>query len=81
MRVEDLETLEKLVVPLFGQIEKKKVTLPTWSRLIYKKEQLATKTVVVPLIDLKLLSIDFQIPDQKQFYKSMVTLLQILQTV
>lgn len=81
MYIEDLDTLEQLVIPLFGQIEKKNVNMPMWTGPIYKKEQLATKTVIVPLMDLKVLSIDFPIPDQKKYYKSMVTIMKIIITI
>lgn len=73
--VEDLNTLEELVVSLFGDIQKKNVDMPYWLDPIYKEEQLATKTVVVPVKDIRALSISFLIPDQIKFYKSKVKLL------
>lgn len=81
MCVENLETLEKLIVPLFGKIEQKIVNFPKCPEQVYKKEQLGVKTFIVPLVDMQFLSIEFSIPDQKIFYKSMVMLLQIIQTV
>ncbi|XP_025191537.1 insulin-degrading enzyme-like [Melanaphis sacchari] len=68
---EDLNTLEELAVSLFGDIEKKNVEKPYWNDPIYKEEQLATKTVVVPVKDIRMLSVHFLIPDQSKYYKSM----------
>lgn len=70
--VEDLNTLEKLVVSLFGNIEKKNIDMPIWNDPIYKEEQLATKTIVVPVKDIRILSVNFPIPDQSKYYESMV---------
>lgn len=67
--------MEKLAVSLFGDIEKKNVNMPYWSDPIYKEEQLATKTVVVPVKDIRVLSVNFLIPDQSKYYKSMVNIL------
>ncbi|XP_025418538.1 insulin-degrading enzyme-like isoform X2 [Sipha flava] len=68
---EDLNTLEELIVSLFGDIEKKNVDMPYWFDPIYKEEQLATKTVVFPVKDIRVLSITFPIPEQSKYYKSM----------
>lgn len=64
--------MEEIIVPLFGVIEKKDVDLPYWNDPIYKKEQLGTKTVVVPVKDIRLLFVVFLIPDQRKYYKSKV---------
>jgi secreted Zn-dependent insulinase-like peptidase len=69
---EDLNTLEELAVSLFGDIEKKNVDKPYWKDPIYREEQLATKTVVVPVKDIRVLSVNFLIPDQSKYYRSMV---------
>ncbi|VVC34289.1 Hypothetical protein CINCED_3A004705 [Cinara cedri] len=68
---EDLNTLEEMVVSLFGDIEKKNVDMPYWPDPIYKEEQLATKTIVVPVKDIRVLSVSFPIPDQTKFFKSL----------
>lgn len=70
--LEDLNTLEELVISLFGSIKKKDVDIPVWNDPIYKEEQLATKTVVVPVKDIRSLYISFLTPDQTKYYKSMV---------
>lgn len=64
--------MEELVVSLFGDIEKKNVDMPYWPDPIYKEEQLATKTIVVPVKDIRVLSVNFLTPDQSKYYKSMV---------
>ncbi|KAL5238798.1 hypothetical protein ACI65C_006208 [Semiaphis heraclei] len=68
---EDLNALEELAVSLFGDIEKKNVERPYWSDPIYKEEQLATKTVVVPVKDIRMMSVKFLIPDLRKYYRSM----------
>lgn len=64
--------MEELVESLFEDIKKKDVDMPSWNDPIYKKDQLATKTVVVPVKDIRLLYINFLIPDQSKYYKSKV---------
>lgn len=68
---EDLNTLEELVVSQFGNIERKNVDKPYWTDPIYKEEQLATRTLVVPVKDIRVLCLRFPIPEQSKYYKSM----------
>jgi len=63
-----------MVVSLFKDIKKKDISMPTWINPIYKKEQLATKTIVVPVKDIRKLHVDFLLKDQKPYYKSMVNI-------
>lgn len=67
-----MNTLEDMVSSLFVNIERKDVEMPIWVDPIYKEEQLATKTIVVPVKDVRELYIDFLINDQQPNYKSMV---------
>ncbi|VVC24106.1 Peptidase M16, middle/third domain,Peptidase M16, C-terminal,Metalloenzyme, LuxS/M16 peptidase-like [Cinara cedri] len=67
---EDLNTLEELVVSLFGNIKEKNVDKPYWPDPIYKEKQLATKTIVVPVSYIRGLYVSFLIPDQTKFYES-----------
>lgn len=46
--------------------------MPCWDGPIYNTEQLATKTMVVPLRDINELYLIFPIPDQADYYKSKV---------
>ncbi|XP_050431882.1 insulin-degrading enzyme isoform X2 [Adelges cooleyi] len=68
---EDLDTLESLVGNLFGDIQKREVDMPVWTDPIYTEEQLGTKTIVVPVKDIRALSVNFLIPDQNEYYQSM----------
>lgn len=69
-----MNTLEDMVVSLFKHIKKKNINLPTWTDPIYKKEQLATKTIVVPVKDIRQLIVNFLLKDQQPFYKTMVNI-------
>ncbi|KAF0762572.1 Uncharacterized protein FWK35_00007520 [Aphis craccivora] len=71
--IKDLNTLEDMVTSLFVHIERKDVEMPIWVDPIYKEEQLATKTIVVPVKDVRELFINFLINDQRLNYKSMPT--------
>lgn len=53
-----------MVVSFFGKIENKNVDLSVWKEPIYRGEQLATKTMVVPVNDITELHLTFPIPDQ-----------------
>lgn len=63
-----------MVVSLFKHIKKKNINLPTWTDPIYKEEQLATKTIVVPVKDIRQLIVNFLLEDQQPFYKAMVNI-------
>jgi len=63
-----------MIVPLFKHIKKKNFPLPTWTDPIYKKEQLATKTFVVPVKDIRQLIVNFLLKDQQPFYRTMVNI-------
>jgi len=61
-----------MVTSLFEHIERKDIEMPIWIDPIYKEEQLATKTIVVPVKDVRELCINFLINNQQPNYKSMV---------
>jgi insulysin len=63
-----------MVSSLFIYIERKDVSMPIWIDPIYKEEQLATKTIVVPLKDIRRLYVHFLIADQLPYYKSIVNI-------
>lgn len=63
-----------MVVSIFKDIKKKNISLPSWTNPIYKEEQLATKTIVVPVKDIRALIINFLLKDQQPNYKSMVNI-------
>lgn len=54
----------------FGDVKKTNAVLPVWNDPIYKKEQLCTKTLLVPLQDTKSLTVTFPVPDQTKNPKS-----------
>lgn len=57
---------------MFGGIENKNVKMPYWKDPVYTEKQLATKTIVVPLKDIRLLYVDFLTPELTKTYKSAV---------
>ncbi|XP_053668951.1 insulin-degrading enzyme [Anopheles marshallii] len=65
-----LDQLEAMVVKLFGQIENKRVVAPTWPEMPYDNDQLSTKTYIVPVKDIRSLTISFQMEDLEQYYKA-----------
>ncbi|XP_058832419.1 insulin-degrading enzyme [Topomyia yanbarensis] len=67
---ESLDELESMVVQMFSDIENKNVTSPRWKELPFGKDQLATKTMVVPVKDSRSLTITFQTEDLERFYKA-----------
>lgn len=67
---ESLDELESMVVQMFSDIENKNVESPSWKDLPYDHEQLATKTMVVPVKDSRSLTITFQTEDLERFYKA-----------
>lgn len=67
---ESLDELEDMVVQLFSAIENKNVTSPRWKDLPFTKEQLATKTMVVPVKDSRSLTITFQTEDLERHYRA-----------
>lgn len=70
-----MNVLEQQTLSIFGQIKKKNVDMPRWNGTIYNTEQLATKTVVVPLRDISELYVYFPIPDQAEYYESKVKII------
>ncbi|XP_065349180.1 insulin-degrading enzyme-like [Cloeon dipterum] len=67
---DSLDELQEKAENMFGAIENKRVTLPEWPGHPYGPEQLKKKIRVVPVHDLRLLTISFPIPDMRQHYKS-----------
>lgn len=63
-----------MVVSLFKDIQKNDISLPSLIYPIYKEEQLATKTIVVPVKDIRKLIINFLLKDQQPYYNTMVNI-------
>lgn len=67
---ESLDDLEEMVVNMFSDIENKNVVSPSWKELPFSDDQLATKTLIVPVKDSRSLTITFQTEDLERYYKA-----------
>ncbi|CAG9536896.1 unnamed protein product [Cercopithifilaria johnstoni] len=68
---ESLDQLEQMVASLsFGDIEKKNVSRKTWNEGPYGEEQLGVKVELVPVKDLRYLTLTFPIRDYRDDYRS-----------
>ncbi|KNC32106.1 Insulin-degrading enzyme [Lucilia cuprina] len=67
---ETLDELEDMVMEKFSEIENKNVEVPHWPREPYDEDQYARKVMIVPVKDLRSLTISFTTDDLTQFYKS-----------
>ena len=68
-----MDDLEKMVMEKFSEIENKNVEIPKWPREPYEADQYGTKVMIVPVKDLRSLTISFTTDDLSQFYKSAVS--------
>lgn len=71
--LETLDELEKMVMAKFSEIENKNVEIPHWPREPYDKDQYGQKVTIVPVKDLRSLTISFTTDDLIQYYKSAVS--------
>lgn len=62
-----------MVMEKFSEIENKNVEIPHWPREPYDKDQYGQKVMIVPVKDLRTLTISFTTDDLTQFYKSGVS--------
>ncbi|XP_013403642.1 insulin-degrading enzyme [Lingula anatina] len=67
---ESLDELQEMVLDLFSNVENKEVAIPEWPESPYGPEQLQVKAFVVPVKDIRNLSILWPIPDLQEHYKS-----------
>ncbi|XP_037939985.1 insulin-degrading enzyme isoform X2 [Teleopsis dalmanni] len=67
---ESLNELEEMVVGKFLEIENKNVVLPDWSRHPYDDEKYGLKVMILPIKDVRSLTISFTTDDLTKFYKS-----------
>uniref|UniRef100_F1KTK3 Insulin-degrading enzyme n=1 Tax=Ascaris suum TaxID=6253 RepID=F1KTK3_ASCSU len=71
---ETLDELENLVISLnFGEIAKKNASRKVWEEGPYDKEQLGVKIELVPVKDLRYLTLVFPIKDYKDEYRAQPT--------
>ncbi|CAG0881776.1 unnamed protein product [Darwinula stevensoni] len=67
---ESLEELEERVAELFSDVKNKDIQAPEWLDHPYKEPQLRKVLEVLPVKDIRKLTLIFPIPDYKQFYRS-----------
>ncbi|XP_016970028.1 insulin-degrading enzyme isoform X1 [Drosophila rhopaloa] len=67
---ESLDELESMVLEKFSEIENKNVDVPDWPRHPYADERYGQKVKIVPIKDIRSLTISFTTDDLTQFYKS-----------
>lgn len=67
---ESLDDLQNMVVELFSQVENKKIEVPVWPQHPFNEEHFQTKWYIVPIKDVRNLSIIFPIPDLREYYNS-----------
>lgn len=69
-----LDELETMVKNYFTVgIDNKTVEIPSWSDQVYTSDQMMTKTYIVPLRDVRTMTLTFQTPDLLPYYKSSVS--------
>jgi insulysin len=67
-----LDELQDLVQALFSPVKNHEVELPIWTESPFGPEQLQTLTEIVPVKDVRSLSLTFPIPDGFPHYKTKV---------
>ncbi|XP_036326734.1 insulin-degrading enzyme-like [Rhagoletis pomonella] len=67
---ESLNDLEDMVIEKFSTIENKNVEIPTFPPEPFAEDKYAQKTYIVPIKDLRSLTISFTTADLTEFYKS-----------
>ncbi|KYN00390.1 PREDICTED: insulin-degrading enzyme-like [Cyphomyrmex costatus] len=66
---ESLDELENMVVDLFCEMRNKEIEVPIWP-VPFKDEHFRTIWYIVPIKDIRKLSISFPLPDMRQYYVS-----------
>ncbi|XP_075160301.1 insulin degrading metalloproteinase [Haematobia irritans] len=67
---DSLDELEKMVLQKFSEIENKNVQVPRWPREPYDDNQYGQKVLIVPVKDLRSVTISFTTDDLTEFYKT-----------
>lgn len=67
---ESLDELEQMVANMFSEVRNKEVELPVWEKPPFDEEHFQNKWYIVPIKDLRNLTMIFPIPDLQQYYKS-----------
>jgi len=66
---EDLDTLQKMVVPLMETVLDKKVGIPSWKEHPYTEKELKCVVRAVPVKDIREMSVLWPTPDMREHYK------------
>ena len=61
-----------MVVPLFGNVRNKHVTIPSWDESPYGEEELQKMIKIIPVKDVRDLGIVWCIPDLQPHYRTNV---------
>lgn len=78
---DSLDELESMVRKYFLiGIENKNVEIPRWSERVFTLDQLATRTYIIPVRDVRTMTLTFQTPDLLVYYKSSVSNMSLLCT-
>ena len=72
--LENLNELEAMVIEKFSEIENKNVETPSWPREPFDDDKYAQKLMIVPVKDIRTLTLSFTTDDLSAFYKSGVSL-------
>ncbi|XP_066587176.1 insulin-degrading enzyme isoform X2 [Prorops nasuta] len=67
---ETLDELEEMVVDKFQDVENKEIEAPKWSDHPFTEEHFQTKWLIVPIKDIRNLTISFPLPDLHGYYRS-----------
>ncbi|XP_067656756.1 insulin-degrading enzyme-like [Haliotis asinina] len=67
---ESLDELSEMTVTLFSGVENKNVQIPEWLEHPYQADQLQKKICVVPVKDVRSLTVTWPIPDVSKYYHS-----------
>lgn len=81
MGKETLDQLEKVVKKYFeDEIENLYVELPKWSDKVFEEQSMMTKTFIVPVHDVRSMTLQFQTPCLLRYYKSRVSAFSVFFT-
>ncbi|KAL3863624.1 hypothetical protein ACJMK2_005374 [Sinanodonta woodiana] len=67
---ESPDELQKMVVPLISEVENKNLPVPEWTTPPFGEKEVRTVCYVVPVKDIRNLSVSWSIPDLHEHYKT-----------
>jgi insulysin len=82
MSNKSLDELETLVREYFiNDIENKYCDVPYYDDKVFTIDQMMTKTFIEPTVDIRTMTLTFQTPDLREFYKSRVGQMEIIKFI